>query len=70
MNTANLEDYRSFCKPAELHKAVNMLRGLVAGISADGSASVEEIRELSNWVNLHANLRNRHPFTELIPAVE
>lgn len=70
MNTANLEDYRAFCKPAELHKAVNMLRGLVAGISADGSASVEEIHELSNWVNLHANLRNRHPFTELIPAVE
>lgn len=70
MNTANLEDYRAYCKPAELHKAVNMLHGLVAGISADGSASEAEIRELSNWVSLHANLRNRHPFTELIPAVE
>lgn len=70
MKTANLEDYRAYCKPAELHKAVNMLHGLVAGISADGSASDDEIRELANWVSLHSNLRDRHPFNELLPAVE
>ena len=29
MPTKDLEDYRRFTKPAELHKAVNTLRGLV-----------------------------------------
>ena len=35
MPTKDLEDYRRFTKPAELHKAVNTLRGLVAGINSD-----------------------------------
>ena len=30
-----IEDYRTFTKPAELHKAVNTLKGLVAGITTD-----------------------------------
>ena len=28
-------EYRQFTKPAELHKAINTLRGLVAGINSD-----------------------------------
>ncbi len=69
MKTGEIEDFRIFCAPAELHKAINMLRGLVAGISCDTEISDAEIKELSNWISLHANLENRHPFTELIPAV-
>lgn len=69
-NEKSLEEYRRFCAPAELHKAVNMLRGMLVGISGDKSISDDEIKELSNWISLHENLRDRHPFNELIPAVE
>ena len=63
-------DYRAFTKPAELHKAVNTLRGIVAGISCNGGISSAEIQELVHWCSLHENLRNRHPFTELLPVIE
>jgi len=64
------EEYRIFTKPSELHKAINMLRGMVAGVSANGSVSAEEAMELAHWCSLHANLRNRHPFDEILPIVE
>ncbi len=70
MITQDLEEYRGFCAPSELHKAINTLRGMIAGISCDSSVSDAELQELSNWIMLHENLRDRHPFTELIPAVE
>lgn len=65
-----LNEYRQFTKPAELHKAVNTLRGLVAGITTDRSASQEEIDELASWCVAHKYLENRHPFNELIPMIE
>lgn len=65
-----LEKYQVFTKPAELHKAVNTLRGIVAGISADAAVSGSELNELTHWCELHANLRDRHPFSELLPVVE
>lgn len=64
------DEYRTFTKPAELHKAVNTLRGIVAGISSDAVVSSAEIEELIHWCQLHANLRDRHPFSELLPRVE
>lgn len=64
------ENYMQFTKPAELHKAINTLRGLVAGINADDGASSSEIAELIHWCELHAEFRNRHPFSELLPVVE
>lgn len=70
MKTANLEEYRRFCAPSELHKAINMLRGLMLGITCDQNISEAEILELSNWVIIHDNLRKHQPFAELIPEVE
>lgn len=66
----NPDEYRQFTKPAELHKAINMLRGIVAGISSSGDVSTAEVSELANWCLIHANLRDRHPFSELIPIIE
>ena len=63
-------EYRAFTKPAELQKAVNTLRGIVSGISSDRDVSADEITELAHWCELHANLRDRHPFSELLPIVE
>lgn len=69
MNTDPTE-YRKFTKPAELHKSINTLRGIVAGLSTDASVNSAEIQELAHWCLLHAHLRDRHPFSEILPIVE
>lgn len=63
-------EYRQFTKPAELHKAINTLRGLVAGINSDLAVGEKEVTELAHWCELHAHLRDRHPFSEILPVVE
>lgn len=63
-------EYRRFTGPAELHKAVNTLRGIVAGITTDRKATREEIDELANWCAVHNHLAHKHPFSELIPMIE
>lgn len=65
-----LSEYQTYTKPAELHKAINTLRGLIAGINSDASVGKDEIAELVHWCELHANLRDRHPFSEILPVVE
>ena len=65
-----LDEYRIFTTPAELHKAVNTLKGIVAGITTDRQINDDEINELSHWCLCHAHLIERHPFNELIPLIE
>ena len=67
---APTKDYHLFTAPAELHKAVYTLRGIVSGISSDASVSSSEISELTHWCQLHSHLRGRHPFSEILPVVE
>lgn len=64
------ETYRHFTKPAELHKAINTLRGIIIGISTDANVSTKEIDELIHWCQLHEHLKDRHPFSEILPVVE
>lgn len=59
METKEIREYRQFTTPAELHKAVNTLKGLVAGITTDTITSSGEIQELFHWCELHEHLRNR-----------
>lgn len=68
--TKELNEYRHFMKPAEVDKAINMLRGIVAGIKSSGEVNDLELTELINWCSLHENLRDRHPFTELLPKID
>lgn len=65
-----MAEYRRFTGPAELHKAINQLRGMLGGISADGNMSEAEVAEFMHWCSLHENLRNRHPFSEILPLIE
>lgn len=65
-----IEEYRKFTTPAELHKAVNTLKGIVAGITTDRKISEDEVNELSHWCLCHAHLIDRHPFNELIPLIQ
>lgn len=66
----SLNEYRMFSEPAQLHKSINQLRGMLGGIAADGNMSEMEVAELAHWCSLHANLRSRHPFSEILPLVE
>ena len=70
MKTAEIEEYRRYTLLAELHKAVNMLKGIVSGIKADEIIVDSEVVELSHWCSLHAHLRNKNPFSELLPVIE
>lgn len=70
MKTAEIEEYRRYTSPAELHKAVNMLKGIVSGIKADEIIVDSEVVELTHWCSLHAHLRNKNPFSELLPVIE
>lgn len=65
-----MEEYRVFTEPAELHKAINTLRGIIAGINSDAKLGEQEISELVHWCTLQAPVRNRHPFSEILPVVE
>lgn len=64
------KNYRLFTGPAELHKAINTLRGIVAGISTDSAVQTSEIAELANWCTLHEDMEGMHPFSEIIPVVQ
>ena len=66
----SIEEYRQFTEPAELDKAINMLRGIVDGISSGGQINDLDVAELTNWCMLHENLRGRHPFSELLPKID
>lgn len=70
VNHSEVDDYRKFTKPAELHKAVNTLKGLVAGITTDRNVNDDEFQELINWCIAHSHLVDRHPFSELIPLIK
>lgn len=65
-----MAEYRRFTGPAELHKAINQLRGMLGGISADGNMSEAEVAEFMHWCSLHENLRKKHPFSEILPLIE
>ena len=69
MELKEVQEYRHFTTPAELHKAINTLRGLVAGITTDQKITDAEINELCHWCTTQAHLINRHPFSELIPLI-
>lgn len=63
-------DYRKFTGPAELHKAINTLHGIMLGITCDAVINDKERDELVNWCSLHAHLKSKHPFSEIIPLVQ
>lgn len=70
MGYKEIDDYRVFTSPQELHKAINTLQGLIVGIKADAEINTDEQWELSYWCKSHENLRKHHPFRELIPMIE
>lgn len=70
MANVESEQYKKYTKPAELDKAISTLKGLVEGITSDGVFDEKETHELCNWISLHEDLRNRHPFSELFTIMD
>ena len=65
-----LEEYRVFTGKAEMHKSINGLIGLITGIVSDGTIDELEYLELRNWYGLHKALIDRHPYSEILPAID
>lgn len=65
-----IEEYRCFTGPAELHKTINSFLGLLEGVAIDQVVDEQEMLELKNWYELHRALIDRHPFSEIIPALD
>lgn len=65
-----IDEYRQFTKPAEMHKAVNSLIGILEGIKLDSVLNQEELSEVINWCNLQRQFKNKFPFSEIIPLID
>lgn len=63
-------NYLQFHSKSRLDKAINSLLGIVEGIAIDRQITQEELRFLEVWLSDHRWLRERHPYSELIPVVE
>ncbi|MET3731623.1 BRCT domain-containing protein [Moheibacter stercoris] len=51
-------------------KAINSLKGILLGMSADNIVNEEEINELKLWAKEHHELVNRNPFREFMLLIE
>lgn len=69
-NYEEVEGYRSFTAPAEIHKAVNSLIGMLKGVQFDTIVNEDELDEVINWCNLHRKFKNKFPFSEIIPLID
>jgi len=65
----NEKRYYHFTEPARLDKAINTLDGILRGITADCAINERELGFLKDWVYSYADLHHKHPFTEILPAV-
>ncbi len=62
--------YIGFTSRSRLEKSVNSLLGFVEGIVIDKSINSAEVSLLNLWLEEHADVRDRHPYTELMPVVQ
>ncbi|WP_342543336.1 BRCT domain-containing protein [Paenisporosarcina sp. FSL H8-0542] len=70
MNFYEVYDYRAFTAPAEIHKAVNSLIGMLKGVQFDVVVNEDELSEVVNWCSLHRRFESRFPFSEIIPVID
>lgn len=62
-------DYFKFTSKSRLDKAINALIGIVEGIAIDGHINTLELDYLNLWLAEHDEVRDQHPFNELVPVV-
>lgn len=64
------EPYLKFTGRARLEKSINSLLGIIEGIAIDHEINSQELDFLDIWLESHRSLREKHPFNEIIPAIE
>lgn len=63
-------EYWKFTSRSRLEKSVNSLLGIIEGITMDSVINSSEIAFLNIWIDEHADVRDCHPYNELIPVVQ
>jgi len=63
------QPYIQYTSKARMDKSINTLIGVVEGISIDAKINDSEIEFLRQWVEEHQDIKNQHPFNELLPVV-
>jgi hypothetical protein len=61
--------YRIFTQKSEADKAINSLKGILAGIQIDRNISKEEVNELNSWAKVNYMIINRKPLDELLLGI-
>jgi hypothetical protein len=64
------QEYVRFTSRARIEKSVNSLLGLIEGIAIDSSINPSEVSFLNLWLSEHVDVRDRHPYNELVPVVQ
>ena len=64
-----LESYRKFTSKAEINKAMNILDGLLTGLSIDQDINKLEVEELNSWCEKYLICIKKHPYNEIIPFI-
>ncbi|THD03908.1 BRCT domain-containing protein [Rhodanobacter lindaniclasticus] len=55
---------------SRIDKSINSLLGIIEGIAIDSEINASEVDFLHLWLEDKLELRDRHPFNELIPVIE
>ena len=61
--------YFGYTPRSRLDKAVKSLVGIIEGIMIDQKLSERELAFLDEWIQENQELKDRHPFNELLPFV-
>lgn len=61
--------YFGYTPRSRLDKSVKSLVGIIEGIIIDQKLNERELIFLSEWIQENQELRDRHPFNELLPVV-
>jgi hypothetical protein len=61
--------YFGYTPRSRLDKAVKSLVGIIEGITIDQHLNERELAFLAEWIQENQELRDRHPFNELLPFV-
>lgn len=74
LNTSHFDTYdsgsfRQFCGPAQVHKDLNTLYGLIVGIQADGRINDSEINLLRAWMASVSSCQGQAPYNKFFAKI-
>lgn len=61
--------FKKYTGKAERDKFLNILKGILAGISIDSNINNKEVQELHHWCSLLGEYADTKPFDELLPLI-